>query len=137
MLNKNNNRIAVRIPLDLPKVFADPTRLQRVLVCLIANALKYTHNGIIIIRAAEENGFIKVTVQDSGCGISPEEMPHIWERYYNGNVSQTGTRLGLFVCKNIIELHGGTIYAESEIGKGTSFVFTLPCMQSENMGMVS
>ncbi|MCR4889635.1 MAG: HAMP domain-containing histidine kinase [Ruminococcus sp.] len=126
VLNKNNNRLALRIPLELPVVEADASRLKRVFVNLISNALKHTHNGTILVKAGEEEGFIKVTVKDTGCGISPEDMPHIWERYYKGKHSETGTGLGLFICKFIIESHGGKIWAESEVGKGTEFIFTLP-----------
>jgi signal transduction histidine kinase len=126
VLNKNNNRLALRIPLDLPKVNADSSRLQRVFVNLISNALKHTHNGTILVKAEESDNFVKVTVKDTGCGISEEELPHIWERYYKGKHSETGTGLGLFICKFIIESHGGKIWAESEVGKGTSFMFTLP-----------
>ena len=127
VLNKNNNRLAIRMPLDLPRIIADTSRLQRVFVNLISNALKHTHNGTILIKGEEENGFVKITVKDTGSGISPEDMEHIWERYYKGKHSETGTGLGLFICKFIIESHGGTITAESEVGKGTAFMFTLPC----------
>lgn len=126
VLNKNNNRLAIRIPLELPKVNADSSRLQRVFVNLVSNALKHTKNGTILIKAEEEGNFIKVTVKDTGSGISAEDMPHIWERYYKGKHSETGTGLGLYICKFIIESHGGKIWAESEVGKGTSFMFTLP-----------
>ena len=127
VLNKNNNRLALRIPVDLPEVKADSSRLQRVFVNLISNALKHTKNGTILIKAEEEdNGFVKVTVKDTGSGISEEDMPHIWERYYKGKHSETGTGLGLFICKFIVESHGGKIWAESEVGKGTSFMFTIP-----------
>ena len=126
VLNKNNNRLALRIPLELPTVEADTSRLKRVFVNLISNALKHTYNGTILVKAEEEEGFIKVTVKDTGRGISPEDMPHIWERYYKGKHSETGTGLGLFICKFIIESHGGKIWAESELGKGTEFIFTLP-----------
>lgn len=126
VLNKNNNRLAIRIPLELPKVNADSSRLQRVFVNLISNALKHTKNGTILIKAEEEGNFIKVTVKDTGSGISAEDMPHIWDRYYKGKHSETGTGLGLYICKFIIESHGGKIWAESEVGKGTSFMFTLP-----------
>ena len=126
VLNKNNNRLALRIPLELPKVKADSSRLQRVFVNLISNALKHTKNGTILIKAEEEEGFVKVTVKDTGSGISEEDMPHIWERYYKGKHSETGTGLGLFICRFIVESHGGRIWAESEIGKGTTFMFTLP-----------
>ena len=126
VLNKNNNRLAIRIPLELPKVNADSSRLQRVFVNLVSNALKHTKNGTILIKAEEEGNFIKVTVKDTGSGISAEDMPHIWDRYYKGKHSETGTGLGLYICKFIIESHGGKIWAESEMGKGTSFMFTLP-----------
>ena len=126
VLNKNNNRLAIRIPLELPPVEADSSRLQRVLVNLISNALKHTQNGTILIKAEAENGCVRVTVKDTGCGISEEDMPHIWERYYKGKHSETGTGLGLFICKFIVESHGGSIAAESKQGKGTSFYFTLP-----------
>lgn len=126
VLNKNNNKLALRIPLDFPAVDADPSRLQRVFVNLVSNALKHTRNGTIVIKAEEEEGWAKVTVRDTGSGISAEDMPHIWERYYKGKHSETGTGLGLFICKFIVESHGGKIWAESEPGKGTAFMFTLP-----------
>ena len=126
VLNKNNNRLALRIPLELPKVKADSSRLQRVFVNLISNALKHTKNGTILIKAEEKENYIIATVKDTGSGISEEDMPHIWERYYKGKHSETGTGLGLFICKFIIESHGGKIWAESEVGKGTAFMFTLP-----------
>lgn len=126
VLNKNNNRLMIRFPMELPKVSADPALIQRVFVNLISNALKHTHNGTIVVKAEEQGDMLSITVKDTGCGISPEDMPHIWERYYKGKDSETGTGLGLFICKYIIELHGGKIWAESEPGKGTSFTFTLP-----------
>ena len=126
VLNKNNNRLVLRIPVELPKVEGDSSRLQRVFVNLISNALKHTKNGTILVKAEEDSGFVKVTVKDTGSGISEEDMPHIWERYYKGKHSETGTGLGLFICKFIVESHGGKIWAESEVSKGTSFMFTLP-----------
>ena len=119
-------QLALRIPLDFPAVDADPSRLQRVFVNLVSNALKHTRNGTIVIKAEEEDGWAKVTVKDTGSGISAEDMPHIWERYYKGKHSETGTGLGLFICKFIVESHGGKIWAESEPGKGTAFMFNLP-----------
>lgn len=126
VLNKNNNRLILRIPLDLPKVDADGTRLQRVFVNLISNALKHTKDGTVLIKAEADAENVTVTVRDTGCGISPEDLPHIWERYYKGKHSETGTGLGLFIVRFIVESHGGTINVESEQGKGTAFTFTLP-----------
>lgn len=130
VLNQNHNRLAIRIPLELPQVEADSSRLQRVFVNLISNALKHTHNGTILIKAEEVGTYVKVTVRDTGCGISEEDLPHIWERYYKGRYSETGTGLGLFICKFIVESHGGNIDVESETGKGTAFCFTLPIAES-------
>ena len=126
VLNKNNNRLLIKIPLELPKICADSASLQRVFVNLISNAMKHTHDGNILIKAEEADGFVTVTVKDAGCGISPEDLPHIWERYYKGSDSETGTGLGLYICKFIIGSHGGKIDVESEVGKGTAFIFTLP-----------
>lgn len=126
VLNKNNNRLALRIPLELPAVQADSSRLQRVFVNLISNALKHTHNGMIVIKAEQQDDCVQIAVKDTGSGISPEDMEHIWERYYKGKHAETGTGLGLFICKFIVESHGGKIWAESEVGKGTTFLFRLP-----------
>ncbi|MBR6337929.1 MAG: HAMP domain-containing histidine kinase [Ruminococcus sp.] len=127
VLNKNNNRLVLRIPIDLPPVQADSSRLKRVFVNLISNALKHTKNGTILLKAEDgDDGFVTVTVKDTGSGISEEDMPHIWERYYKGKHSETGTGLGLFICKFIVESHGGKIWAQSTMGEGTSFMFTLP-----------
>ncbi len=131
VLNQNNNRLALRIPLELPQVYADSARLQRVFVNLISNALKHTHNGTILIKAEPKGAFVQVTVKDTGCGIAQEELPHIWERYYKGKYSETGTGLGLFTCKFIVESHGGSIDVESEVGKGTAFSFTIPIAQAD------
>ncbi|MBR5371946.1 MAG: HAMP domain-containing histidine kinase [Oscillospiraceae bacterium] len=131
VLNKNNNRLAVRIPVDLPKIYADSSRLQRVFVNLISNAMKHTHNGIIVVKAEQEDDMVRITVKDTGNGISPEDLPHIWERYYKGKHSETGTGLGLFITRFIVQSHGGTIDVESEIGKGTAFSFTIPCAKPE------
>ena len=132
VLNKNNNRLILRIPLDLPKADADGTRLQRVFVNLISNALRHTKNGTVLIKAESDGETVTVTVKDTGCGISPEDLPHIWERYYKGKHSETGTGLGLFICKFIVESHGGTIGVESEPGKGAAFTFTLPAAADDS-----
>ena len=131
VLNKNNNRLRLSIPLDLPHIYADSSRLQRVFVNLISNAMKHTYNGMILVKAEAADPFIRITVKDTGNGISAEDLPHIWERYYKGKHSETGTGLGLFITKFIVESHGGTIDVESELGKGTAFTFTIPCADRE------
>lgn len=134
MLNKNNNRLDVRIDEGLPDVLADPARISQVLVNLISNAVRFTANGRITVSAKEEGGFVAIRVADTGSGISRELLPFIFDRYVtrqkSGGGQDTGTGLGLYICRYIAEAHGGTISVESEEGKGTTFRFTLPVHDS-------
>ena len=98
---------------------------------LLSNAVKYTESGgHIAVRAESSGGIFRLTVSDDGIGISPEDLPHIFERFYRADKSRSrstgGSGVGLAVAKAIIEAHGGTIFAESEPGKGSSFTFALP-----------
>jgi len=92
--------------------------------------VRFTADGLITISAGKENAGILVCVSDTGVGIEAERLPHIFERYVkkekSGGGQDTGTGLGLYICKHIIEQHGGTIRIESEKGHGTSVFFTLP-----------
>ena len=139
VLNKNNNKLALRIPLELPEVKADSSRLQRVFVNLISNALKHTKNGTILVKAEAEGSFIKATVKDTGSGISEEDMPHIWERYYKSSSNHVratkGTGLGLSIVREILVLHKARFGAESKVGKGTTFWFEL-ALAEETVGKV-
>ncbi|WP_122315526.1 ATP-binding protein [Pseudomonas cichorii] len=110
------------------KVSADPERLFQVLSNLIGNAIKFTpKQGRIDIAAAPSGNEIVFTVRDSGEGIQPEQLPHIFERYWTikeGN--PTGTGLGLYISQGIIKAHGGMLTADSTVGKGSEFRFTVP-----------
>jgi signal transduction histidine kinase len=109
---------------DIP-VYGDKVRIFQVVSNLLTNALKFTRNGDISIRAEQKDGFGIVTIKDNGTGIDPEIMPRLFTRF--ASKSQTGTGLGLFISKSIIEAHGGKIWAENnKDGKGASFGFTLP-----------
>jgi signal transduction histidine kinase len=109
---------------DIP-VYGDKVRIFQVVSNLLANALKFTRNGDISIRAEQKDGFGIVTIKDNGTGIDPEIMPRLFTRF--ASKSQTGTGLGLFISKSIIEAHGGKIWAENnKDGKGATFGFTLP-----------
>ena len=125
MLNKGHNTLTLAIPGGLPDVRADGDQISRVLVNLIQNALRFTRNGTITVSAQEESGYVKVSVKDTGSGIPPELMPHLFERFYTGEGS-TGSGLGLYICKQTIEAHGGSIGIKSLQGKGTEIHFTLP-----------
>lgn len=129
MLNKNGNRLEIRLHPPLPMVFADPARIGQVIVNLIANAARFTSQGFITVSAEEESEGVLVCVADNGDGIAAEQLPHVFERYHTKNArtgKDTGTGLGLYICKYIVEQHGGSIWVESEEGRGTSVFFTLP-----------
>lgn len=115
---------------DLPPVEVDPTRIREVVENLIVNALRYTPaGGSIRVSAAVQGGGterrVVITVADSGAGIAPEELPHIFDRFYKSQDSR-GTGLGLTIAKNLVEAHGGEITAESAPGQGTTIRVTLP-----------
>ena len=98
---------------------------------LITNAVKYAPDGgDILVRAEKIGGAARVTVRDRGIGIAPEELPRVFERFYRAeDAAKADTRglgLGLFICKSLIEAHGGQILAESASGVGSAFTFTLP-----------
>ncbi len=132
ILNKNQNRLNIRIESGLPAVQADAARISQVIVNLISNAVRFTANGLITVSARREGSHILVCVEDTGTGISPEQLPYIFERYSqkqkSGVGQDTGTGLGLYICKHIVEQHGGAIWIESEEGRGTSVFFTLPVL---------
>lgn len=107
-------------------VKADPKRVQQVLMQLIANALKHTSQGEVkVVYDFVGIDSIRVNVVDTGEGISSEDLPHIFERFYKGATFAQGTGLGLTICKVLVELWGGEINVESTLGKGSCFWFTL------------
>lgn len=137
VLNKNHNKLSLRIPMDIPTAFADPLRVSQVLVNLVANAIRHTSNGLITVSATALEDFIEIAVADTGEGIAPERLPLLFERYKSRDSAghavskSTGTGLGLFICKHIIDVHGGRIWVESHEGAGTTVRFTLPKAPTE------
>jgi DNA-binding response OmpR family regulator len=130
-LDEKRQQLEVDLPDALPPVMADKDRLIQILMNLVSNAHKYTpEGGWIRIRARPQGGMVRVEVQDTGIGIPPEALPRIFERFYrvdDPRVQETpGTGLGLSIVKALVELHGGQIGVESEVGKGSTFYFTLP-----------
>ena len=126
-----NIAVALAIAADLPAVSADVQRLHQVFVNLLDNALKYTPVGSSIgVSAAPDNGFLKVCVADNGPGIAAEHLPRIFERFYRVDKARSrelgGTGLGLAIVKHIVQAHGGKVWVESELEKGSRFYFTLP-----------
>lgn len=125
------HRLVVRVPETLPPVAADPRRIDHVLTNLLENAIKYSpRGGTITLAASVAQRQIAVEVRDEGIGIPEEELPRIFERFYCVPQAQNrrplGTGLGLYICRGIVEAHGGTIQATSNQGRGTTICFTLP-----------
>jgi two-component system phosphate regulon sensor histidine kinase PhoR len=121
--------ITVDCPEDLPPIMADANRVQQVIVNLLHNAVKFTpQGGQIILRAQAHNSAILFSVRDSGIGISSENLPRIFERFYKVDRARatSGTGLGLAIARHLVEAHGGRIWAESELSKGSIFYFTIP-----------
>lgn len=113
----------------LPDVNVDAMRMEQVLANLLGNAVKFTERGGRVVVHGEADGtVIRVRVSDNGCGIPPEHLPHLFDRYWHARrQSRTaGTGLGLAIARGIVEAHGGTITVESTLGVGTTFVFTIP-----------
>jgi two-component system phosphate regulon sensor histidine kinase PhoR len=107
----------------------DEQRLGEVVNNILHNAIKFTPSGGKIVVTSKSNPeYVSVSFADTGIGISKEDLPHIFERFYKTDKSraQTGTGLGLAIAKHIIQAHGGEIHVESETGKGSVFTFNLP-----------
>jgi signal transduction histidine kinase len=115
---------------DLPPVLADIDRIEQVLVNLLGNAIRYTEKGSITVQTARENNHIWVAVIDTGVGIAEEDLPFVFERFWRADPSRStcsgGTGIGLAIARRLIELQGGCIEVESQLGKGSIFRFCLP-----------
>ncbi len=110
-----------------PLVLADGVRLTQVFENLLSNAAKYAPGAPVHLRLTPKENACLITFADSGPGIAPQHLPHIFQRFYRvPGQGGSGSGLGLFICKKIIEAHGGTIWVESEPGQGTSFLIQLP-----------
>ena len=116
----------------MPALRLDPERILQVLRNLMGNAVKFTpKGGQVSIAAKRRDGILEVSVKNSGPGIPAESLGTIFEKFSQGShagaIHRQGTGLGLAIAKNIITSHGGNIWAESQLGSGSRFVFVLPC----------
>jgi signal transduction histidine kinase len=123
-------QIVVNVNDELPPLYSDQDKVKQILLNLLSNAAKFTEQGTIAVHAHYDNGSIVVDVIDSGIGIPPEELPHIFEKFTqvnNGNRRQYGgTGLGLSISRHLARLLGGDLTADSEINQGSTFKLTLP-----------
>ncbi len=129
--------LRLECPDSLPSVRADIDRVEQVLVNLLGNALTYTETGSITIRVWTESESANnrlprmwIAVADTGIGIAPEDLPHVFERFWRAEKSRNqhtgGTGIGLAICKRLVELQGGQIEVKSQLGQGSTFQFYLP-----------
>jgi two-component system phosphate regulon sensor histidine kinase PhoR len=126
---RRNISIETNLPGQLPEIEADPRRVEQVLVNLIHNAIKFSDPyKSITVGAKRDSNHVIVFVADQGIGIPPDDLPRIFERFYKTDQARSGrgTGLGLAISKHIINLHGGDIWAESELNQGSTFYFSLP-----------
>lgn len=113
----------------------DPDRVREVITNVFDNAVKYTPEGKVSLAITGNNDVIQIRVIDTGPGIPASDVPHLFQKFYRVDNSATrsvgGTGLGLFICKKIVELYHGTIWAESEVGKGSTFYINLPRLSTQ------
>jgi len=124
-------RISTFLPTDLPLVSADPGKLNQILLNLLTNGVKYSHeNGSVSVEARTTGELVEIWINDAGIGIAKEDQGKVFQRFTqidsSATRSQGGTGLGLAIVKELVELHGGTIRLQSKLGKGSSFIFTMP-----------
>ncbi|MFC1902277.1 ATP-binding protein [Chloroflexota bacterium] len=130
LIAKNKQHLVPDIPPNLPPVWADEERLQQIILNLLVNASKFTPEaGTITLAAREQDNSLLVEVQDTGPGIRKKEQEKIFEPYQRKSPDRErlgGLGLGLSLCKNLVELHGGRIWVESQGGRGSTFAFSIP-----------
>jgi two-component system, OmpR family, phosphate regulon sensor histidine kinase PhoR len=121
--------IRTAVPRDLPAVLGDARRLEQALVNLLQNAVRFTDAGGLVEVGVEDSGeALTLAVKDTGVGISKNHLPHIFERFYKADRARSseGTGLGLAIVKHTAQAHGGNVFVESEVGRGSRFGFTIP-----------
>lgn len=131
-------KIAFNHPHELPVVVADAFRIGQVLANLVANAINYTQEGgQITVTVEKKDGYLEISVSDNGPGIPPEALKKLFTKFFrvSGALEQgsKGTGLGLFISKSIITMHKGKIWVESEVSKGSRFIFTLPLAGTQDI----
>jgi PAS domain S-box-containing protein len=130
----SDHTIRLEVAADRPLVgLFDGDRIAQVLENLLGNAIKYSPGGPVHLRVTAGDHTARIAVTDQGPGIAPEALPHLFERFYRAAASSgmPGLGLGLYICKGLVEAHGGAIAVESAVGQGSTFTVTLPLSQSE------
>ena len=121
--------LSVEMQGELPAVLADPGRIEQALLNMLSNAVRFTApGGSVTASGLVQDGFVRIFVRDTGVGISRDDLPRVFERFYKADKARSGegTGLGLALVKHIVLSHGGDVSVESEEGRGSTFSFTLP-----------
>jgi signal transduction histidine kinase len=112
---------------ELPLIEIDKDRIKQVLINLLGNAFKFTPpGGDVILNAVKKEESILLSVKDTGCGISKEDLAHVKEKFYKGKNSKSQTGLGLSICDEIVQMHNGNLVIKSELEKGTEVIVSIP-----------
>ena len=136
MLDKNRVELVCELPEKIAPLHTDPNKLRQILLNLLGNAVKFTDQGKIRITACQANGTFKLAVADTGIGIDKADMDRIFDEFDRGRLAHgggySGTGLGLAIVKRLVDILGGSIAVESEVGKGSRFTVTLPVTPKES-----
>ncbi|MHB0876918.1 MAG: ATP-binding response regulator [Anaerolineae bacterium] len=123
-------RLCTDVPADLPALRIDPLRIRQVLYNLLTNAIRYTDHGVVTVAAVQAQDEVVVSVADTGVGIPPEQLESVFDEYRQLGRARDGSAggkgLGLAIAKRFVQLHGGRVWAESRVGEGSTFSFSLP-----------
>jgi PAS domain S-box-containing protein len=127
-LQHDGHRFRIAFPEDFPRVYADPDKIEQVLTNLVENAVKYSDGGEISVTGQTTGTEVEVAVRDHGVGIPADQLPLIFTKFYRraGSGAPSGTGLGLFIARGLVEAHRGRIWADSAPGQGTTLRFRLP-----------
>lgn len=141
---KHNIKVEADVEEGIENIIADERKIKQVMFNLLSNAFKFTPDGgsmRVTARRTRDEGrerradfdYIEISVEDTGIGISPDDQKRLFQPFQQLEIALSkkypGTGLGLAICKSIVELHGGKIWVESEVGKGSRFIFTIPVRQ--------
>jgi signal transduction histidine kinase len=136
----NNIKTITRFASDLPEVVADSFQIEQVFVNIIINAEyameKANRGGVLTATTEKKEDYVRITFTDDGIGISEKDLGHIFDPFFTTKEVGEGTGLGLSICHGIINKHGGRIIAQSELGKGTTFILELPVNKCNEGGNV-
>lgn len=139
LLTDSSPKMYLDCPPEMPRVLADPERVEQIAVNLISNALRYTARGSVVVKVYPEGDKVWIAVIDTGMGITPEDLPHVFERFWRADRSRDrhsgGTGIGLAICRRLVELHGGTIEVTSQLDKGSIFRFSLPIARTKMLSL--